>query len=389
MKFRSFYQVILIIAVIARQLPCSGHNNELKKTSQDSTSVKPAKVSKFDSMNKKFEHLFKIIPAPIYSHSVEAGNVFGLAKFDVITLSKYDKVSANSFITEMFTFSSLGQINLNGATELNWHEGKYMVMGVFNYKHAPEYILGIGNDVKIEDLEQIELTRFKVVNYGFIKVAQDFYVGLGVDLTNYTDIKTDSTSFLITDNVLGVDGGTSIGIGLSAVYDSRDLRTNPTKGTFIALKTMNFPSFLANPYLFSSINFDFRKYFVPWYHHVIAMQATTSYRTGDVPFYELALMGGSNKMRGYYEGAIRDRVLVDTQVEYRMPVWKIFGITGWIGTGRVGKSYSDLSLDGFWLSYGGGLRIRVDSEHNTNLRFDYGFTGHGYNAFIINFAEAF
>ena len=77
------------------------------------------------------------------------------------------------------------------------------------------------------------------------------------------------------------------------------------------------------------------------------------------------------------------------QIEYRMPVWNIFGITAWVGTGRVGKNYSDLAFDGFWTSYGMGLRIKIDKKHNTNLRFDYGFTGHGINGLIVNFAEAF
>ena len=85
------------------------------------------------------------------------------------------------------------------------------------------------------------------------------------------------------------------------------------------------------------------------------------------------MLGGEDQMRGYYKGALRDNVLVDGQLEYRMPVWKIFGITGFIGTGRVAESYSDMSPGGFWLSYGIGARIRVDTKHNTNLRFDWHF----------------
>ena len=119
------------------------------------------------------------------------------------------------------------------------------------------------------------------------------------------------------------------------------------------------------------------------------MQATTTFCTGEVPFYDLALMGGENTMRGYYQGALRDRVLLDTQVEYRMPIWSIFGIVGWVGTGRVAHSYEDLAIDGFWLSYGVGLRLMVDSEHQTNLRFDWGFGQSGIKGFYINFAEAF
>jgi outer membrane protein assembly factor BamA len=146
---------------------------------------------------------------------------------------------------------------------------------------------------------------------------------------------------------------------------------------------------MGNPYLYSSINFDFRTYYNPWFKHVIAFQATTSYRHGDVPFYDLALMGGEYKMRGYYEGALRDKTLVDCQAEYRMPVWKMLGFTTWIGTGRVANNYSNLALDGFWISYGVGIRIKVDSKHNTNLRFDFGFGNDGIDGTYINFAEAF
>lgn len=72
-----------------------------------------------------------------------------------------------------------------------------------------------------------------------------------------------------------------------------------------------------------------------------------------------------------------------------MPIWNIFGFATWVGTGRVAKSYEDLALKDFWLSYGAGLRIKVDSKHNTNLRLDLGFGPEGVRAFYIGFAEAF
>ncbi len=142
-------------------------------------------------------------------------------------------------------------------------------------------------------------------------------------------------------------------------------------------------------YGFNRFELDARKYFNPWLKHAIAIQATTTAVGGDVPFYSLALLGGDKTMRGYYQGALRDKVLVDTQVEYRLPVWNIFGLVSWIGTGRVGESYSDLSLDGFWLSYGAGLRIKVDSEQNINLRIDFGYGPGGISGLYFNFAEAF
>jgi outer membrane protein assembly factor BamA len=356
---------------------------------QDSTAVKTDSLSKFDATNQKMEKLFKIIPVPLYSYSTEAGHTFGLAKFNLIDLSKLDTISPASRISEVLTFSTKGRVNISVATDLNWHQGRYMVIGYINYKEQPEYMLGIGNDVSVDDVEKVSTTRLKFVNYGLVQVIKNLYVGIGIDLTNYSNIETDSNSFLIRDNVTGLEGGWSTGLGFSAMYDSRDNRYNAYKGYLVALKTMTFPSWMGNPYLYSSYNLDLRTYINPWLKHVIAFQATTECRTGDVPFYELAMLGGEDKMRGYYKGALRDNVLVDGQMEYRMPVWKMLGVTAFVGTGRVAHSYSDLAWDGFWLSYGGGLRIRVDTKHNTNLRLDWGFGPNGVSGFYINFAEAF
>jgi outer membrane protein assembly factor BamA len=352
----------------------------------------PAKgdsLSKFDRMNQKMEALFRIFPVPIYSHSVEAGHVFGLAKQNLIELSKNDTVSAASKISEVATFSTEGRINISLTTELNWHHGKYMVVGFFNYRRQPEYILGIGNDVSRDNLEKIAFTRFKLVNYGLMQVVDHVYVGVGLDLSNYSEITADSNSFLYRDHVTGIEGGTLAGLGLSLIYDSRDNRYNAHQGCMLSLKTMTFPDFLKNQYNFSSYTLDVRKYFNPWLHHVIALQATTSFRSGNVPFYELCMLGGEAQMRGYYQGALRDKVLADAQIEYRMPVWNIFGLTAWVGTGRVADRYAALSPDGLWLSYGGGLRIRVDSKHDTNMRFDFGFGPGGIHGYYINFGEAF
>ncbi len=38
------------------------------------------------------------------------------------------------------------------------------------------------------------------------------------------------------------------------------------------------------------------------FKHVIAVQATITYTEGDVPYYDLAQLGGEDKMRGYYGG---------------------------------------------------------------------------------------
>ena len=347
------------------------------------------KTSGFDNFNKKAEALFKVIPVPIYSYSSDAGNIFGLAKFNLIHLSKKDTVSKPSKLSGVATFSTKGRVNISAATELVFDHNKYVIISYINYKEQPEYIFGIGNDVTIDSAEQVQYDRIQFVATGLRLLAKNLYAGIGFDVSNYFSIQPDSNSFLKRDNITGLAGGWCVGAGLSAAYDSRDNRYNASRGAYVISTMLFYNKTFGSAYNFTKFELDARKYFNPWLKHVIAIQATTTSCGGDVPFFEMALMGGDSQMRGYYQGAYRDNVLVDGQVEYRMPVWNIFGITTWIGAGRVANSYSSLSIDGFHLSYGGGVRIRVDSKNNTNLRFDMGFGPGGISGFYINFGEAF
>jgi outer membrane protein assembly factor BamA len=265
-----------------------------------------------------------------------------------------------------------------------------MILSYINYKKQPEYFFGIGNDVSVDNLEEIEFDRWKFVTAAMRRVGEGYsYVGFALDIADYYNVQLDSNSIILEDNLLGQTGGTCFGLGLSYAWDSRDNRYNPYGGSFILTSLMNFPQWLGSRYTFTKFEFDVRKYFNPWLKHVIALQTTTSIRSGDVPFYEMSMLGGEDKMRGYYKGALRDNVLVDAQVEYRLPIWNIFGMTTWVGTGRVAHSVDDLSFKDFWISYGAGVRVRVDTKNNTNLRFDFGFGRGNINGFYINFAEAF
>jgi hypothetical protein len=364
----------------------------LIETFDDSVKIENAdtvQLSKFDSFNVKAERFFKIYPVPIVSYSEEAGNVFGLAKFNAFRLNKNDTISAYSKLSEVFTISTKGHISFSVATSLSFLEDKYMVLGYINYKKTPEYILGIGNDVSRDDLESIVTQRLKFASSFLRNIGSDFYLGVGFDITETFEVEKDSTSFLITDNITGINGGTTTGLGLAAAWDSRDNRYNASEGSFVFLSYLYYPNWTGNGYKFQTWKFDARKYFNPWYKHVIAVQVATDYATGDVPFYELSKLGGEERMRGYYKGALRDNVLVDAQLEYRMPVWNIFGIVGWVGTGRVASKYETITIDGFWPNYGLGLRLKVDSESDINMRFDFGFGKDGINGFYINFSEAF
>jgi hypothetical protein len=382
--------LIFFVRVSAQSIPGTDTTGHQKTAAAQDSVPKTAEKndsSGFDKFNTKAERLFKILPVPIYSYSPEAGNIFGLAKFNVFSLSKKDTISKPSKLSGVFTASTLGRINASIATQLVFDQDKYVIISYVNYKKEPEYIWDIGNTIT-NNPEPDEINRFVFAGTALRLVAKNFYVGVPFDVSDYFNISADSNSVLYTDSAVGLNGGTSIGVGVAAAYDTRDNRYNPSHGSYI-LGTAAFYPGSWGPYAFSKFGIDARK-FIPWTKDlIVAGQTTTSYATGNVPFYELPEMGGDSQMRGYYQGGLRDNVLVDAQLELRLHIWNIFGIVGWFGVGQVQNSYSQVALDQFHLSYGPGLRIRVDSKHNTNLRFDFGFGPGGIQGFYVNFGEAF
>ncbi len=376
-QVRNRASLICLLALLSA-VSCWAQTSKVKKDS-----------SGFDRFNAKAEALFRILPVPIVTYSTEAGNVFGLAKFNVFHPVKSDTVSRPSKISAVGTWSTKGQVNVSLSNDLILHENDWMILSFFNYRKQPEYMWGIGNDVSVDNIELVTANRIRFASTVLRRIKGFLYAGVAIDVANYFKITTEDDSFLVTNNVTGVKGGTDVGIGAALALDNRSNRYNPMGGTFILATYLIYPKMLGSTYQFGSFDFDFRKYYNPWLRHVIAWQVTTSYTAGDVPFYDLSLMGGEDRMRGYYKGAYRDKVLIDGQVEYRAPIWNIFGAAAWIGTGRVASTYSGMAIDGFRLSYGLGLRIRVDSKNNANLRLDAGYGPDGRSGFYFNFAEAF
>ena len=131
----------------------------------------PAEIDTM-TMSQKMENIFKYVPAPILTYSSEAGNTFGLAKFNLFRLSKSDTLSRPSKIAEVVTVSTKGRVNVSISNDLIFNADKYMILSYFNFKKTPEYILGIGNDVSLDDVESVTIDRVKFYTTAMRKVAR-------------------------------------------------------------------------------------------------------------------------------------------------------------------------------------------------------------------------
>jgi outer membrane translocation and assembly module TamA len=170
--------------------------------------------------------------------------------------------------------------------------------------------------------------------------------------------------------------------------EGRDNRLNAKNGFYVDASYQLFREALGSEFNFDFFQADVRYYVTPFKKLTIATQIRTEAKSGDVPVQTLSQLGGDYAMRGTYRGRYRDLVALDTQLELRFPLFWIFGATVFNSLGQVAPAFNKLSFDGFHYNYGLGLRLKVDSVHDVNLRFDYGISS-DQTYFIINFSEAF
>ncbi len=122
---------------------------------------------------------------------------------------------------------------------------------------------------------------------------------------------------------------------------------------------------------------------------MLALQALGFLNSGEVPLRSYALLGGSNTMRGYYQGRYRDKNMAVVQAEYRAALFWRFGAVAFADLGNVGSELKDLNFQGLKYSYGAGLRFALNKTEKLNLRLDYGIGRNFSNGFYLQLGEAF
>lgn len=176
------------------------------------------------------------------------------------------------------------------------------------------------------------------------------------------------------------------GAGLSVRYDSRDNTTAPKQGVYLRLLTSANPSWLGNEYPVTVNELTACKYFPAWKGATIATRLHWRLTWGDTSWGMMSTLGGSEVMRGYYEGRYRDKCAADVCVELRQHIIGRSGIVLWGGAGSVFPSIGGLRMREVLPNYGIGYRWAF--RKNVNVRADIGF-GRGARGVFFNVNEAF
>ena len=245
-----------------------------------------------------------------------------------------------------------------------------------SYSYFPDDFWGLGNGTPQIDKTAYTQHQF-LINVEFLqRIVDKLYAGVNYLYQNTSNITaaTDSTF----NNIIGFNGGNVSGIGPMLSWDSRNASYSPTAGFFAEIKYAFFDSHIGSNFNFSMFDADVRKYIslTESKNTILALQGIASFRSGDVPYRQLAKLGGTDMMRGFYAGRFTDKNLMAAQAEVRQHLFWRVGAVAFGAMGEVGPTLKDFYLSQMHYSYGAGLRFALSQQEKLNLRIDYGRTLH-------------
>jgi len=246
----------------------------------------------------------------------------------------------------------------------------YQLYGEIDYNKFFYNFYGVGNDQQPNYVERygVEFPRLRIT--ALKKLAPHFYAGLRYAFDKFSLFKLDAAGQLAQGTIPGSKGGFVSGFGVVTMYDSRDFVYYPSKGMWAELVVYHDDPATGSSFQYTRIAFDFSKYF-HYKKNILALNAYSIYSNTDAPFFQMGLLGGQKKMRGFYEGRYRDNNVMIFQAEYRRHLFWLLGITVFGDVGQVAHRYDSFNAKDWRYTYGAGIRLMLDEKQKINLRIDF------------------
>ncbi|MCI5059182.1 MAG: BamA/TamA family outer membrane protein, partial [Flavobacteriales bacterium] len=254
---------------------------------------------------------------------------------------------------------------------------------IYNFNY---YGIGTNAVEQNEEVFGIEFPRVRLT--ALRQVYPNLYLGPRFWYDNIDITEVEDQGLLDLGNVPGRSGGHISGVGLTAIWDSRDIIFFPSNGIFAEFTLLPHNSATGSDFNFLRMEMNAAHYQTVFKKHVLASNLILSKSNGTVPFTQMGLLGGTKRMRGFYEGRFRDRNMWVGQLEYRIPLKWRFGVNFFGAVGDVSPNLDSFQIKNTKAAYGLGLRYMFDLEKKLNIRLDMGFTEEGSN-FYVTFGEAF
>lgn len=332
---------------------------------------------------------FVVAPLPIINPTIDNGAAMVVGY--LYHLDPTDRTGPPSMTLGAGFGTSNGSWGGAALQQFHFHRDRYRVLAAGAYGSVNYDYFGIGQDAGADGVSiPLEQTGTLALAEGLVLFGRRWYAGgryqfmktaVGIDQS-----ALDSPPPIpLPDRDIDLRTAT---VGPRLQRDSRDNPFYPSQGMLVDAIVGFYGKAVGGQRSYQSYQASFSQYLPVGTRQVVAWRLSGCRATGDVPFYDLCLLGKAQDLRGYVTGQFRDRLMLASQVEYRTELWWRLGATAFLGAGEVGSSASALSGDKLVPGGGVGLRLVVAKKNHVNLRADYAW-GKDSHAFYVGVGEAF
>lgn len=178
-------------------------------------------------------------------------------------------------------------------------------------------------------LEQEFTLRKPVLNTGNGQLD----LNLSLSVAYETPFDSNSDQLIYDEQPEGYEGGRTVLAGAGFIFDNRDNEFRPGTGNYFAAHARTGRTWFGSTYNYSLFEADFRTFRT--FHLIrditLANRLYASFSEGEVPFWDLADLGGEESLRGFAENRFLDRHAWLVNTELRTWLFEISSIGARIG----------------------------------------------------------
>ncbi len=339
----------------------------------------------FASSNKATDKKFDIsfIGGPHYASDTKLG--LGLVAAGIYSTNREDPLTSMSNVSLYSDITTTGFYLVGIRGNNIFTREKWRIDYSLYFYSFPSTFWGIGfhnGDNDSNSAEYLRLQAQAKADFMF-RITKNIYMGPTACFEFAYGKDFSETGVMLLGDLEKITRYSSLGVLFS--YDSRDFIPNAYKGGYIKLIQKGYTDFKGKPFWGTYLTLDY--YQKLWEGAILAFDLYGELQFGDVPWTMKSKLGGSYRMRGYYEGRYRDDSSLSLQMEYRQKIYNRHGIAVWAGCGTVWGKQSPFNWKHILPNY--GIGYRWEFKNRMNVRLDYGFGKNGQNSFLFSINEAF
>jgi len=274
--------------------------------------------------------------------------------------------------------------------KMNLRDDTWRLTGMGGYGQVNYDFYGVDDTRSDPQFVSLHQTVLGLNTEGLVRVKDHFYLGLNYSLAEIeTRIAGSSLPPWINDILTRGQLSSVLSLpSLRVQWDTRDNTFLPTRGWLVDGEAMFSDTSLGSDFTFQVLSFHAKHYWKLSDRQTLAVFGFGRFAYGDVPFFELSMIGAKGNLRGYSVGRYQDNMALTGQVEYRQQLSRRFGLVAFGGVGAVAPDLEGFRHATTLPSVGAGLRYALTEKNQVNMRLDVAW-GKDEHLIYLGVGEAF